>query len=145
MSIFPDIVIPEEATREPESITYGRELDFDFTKGEFVLEDGAPRVLEGVDALRVWIAKTILTARYRFPIYSFDYGCELEDLIGYDIPKVVLEAEIPRVIKEALIHDPRINDVKDFTIVREKDYAIVEFTVVTFDGQSLREEVKYSV
>lgn len=145
MSIFPDIVIPEEVTREPEPITYGKELDFDFTKGEFILEDGAPRVLEGVDALRVWITKTILTARYRFPIYSFDYGCELEDLIGYDIPKVVLEAEIPRVIREALIYDSRINDVKDFTIVRGNDYVIVEFTVVTFDGQSLREEVKYSV
>lgn len=145
MSIFPDITIPIDVTKEPEPITYGKELDFDFTKGEFTLEDGAPRILEGVDALRIWIVKTILTARYRFPIYSFNYGCELEDLIGYDIPKVVLEAEIPRVIREALIYDPRISDVRDFSIERESDYVKVEFTVITFDGKSLREEVKYSV
>lgn len=141
--IFPDITIPEEVT--PQSVTYGRELDYNFTTGQFVMEDGAPRVLEGPDALRIWITKTLLTARYRFPIYSFAYGCEMEDFIGYDIPRAVLEAEIPRVITEALIYDNRINDVRDFSIERESDYLIVEFTVITFDGQSIRQEVTYSV
>lgn len=145
MSIFPEIEIPESITVQSPPVTYGKELDFDFETCEFKLEDGSPKVLEGVEALRIWIVKTILTARYRFPIYSFNYGCELEDLIGYDIPKVVLEAEIPRVIREALIYDPRISDVRDFSIERESDYVKVEFTVITFDGQSLREEVKYSV
>lgn len=141
--IFPDITIPEEAT--PQVTTYGKELDYNFTTGQFVMEDGAPRVLEGPDALRIWIIKTLLTARYRFPIYGFAYGCEMEDFIGYDIPRAVLEAEIPRVITEALIHDDRINDVRDFSIERESDYLIVEFTVITFDGQSIRQEVAYSV
>lgn len=145
MSIFPDIEIPEEATAQSEAITYGRELDFNFTTGQFILEDGAPRVVEGPDALRIWITKTLLTARYRFPIYSFNYGCEMEDVIGYDIPRAVLEAEIPRVITEALIHDARINDVREFSIERESDHLIVEFTVITFDGQSIRQEVQYSV
>lgn len=143
--IFPDIAIPEEVTTQLKATTYGRELDFDFTAGQFILEDGAPRVLEGPDALRIWITKTLLTARYRFPIYSFNYGCEMEDVIGYDIPRPVLEAEIPRVIREALIYDDRINDVRDFSIVRESDYLIVEFTVITFDGQSITQEVAYSV
>ncbi len=141
--IFPDITIPDDVTPQP--VTYGRELDFNFTTGQFVMEDGAPRVLEGPDALRIWITKTLLTARYRFPIYSFNYGCEMEDVIGYDIPRAVLEAEIPRVITEALIYDNRINDVRDFNIIRESDYLIVEFTVITFDGQSIRQEVAYSV
>lgn len=141
--IFPDIKIPEETATQP--ISYGRELDYNFTTGQFVMEDGAPRVLEGPDALRIWITKTLLTARYRFLIYSFAYGCEMEDFIGYDIPRVVLEAEIPRVIREALIYDDRIDDVRDFSIGRESDYLIVEFTVITFDGQSIRQEVAYSV
>lgn len=141
--IFPDIKIPDEVTPLP--VTYGKELDYNFTTGQFVMEDGAPRVLEGPDALRIWIMKTLLTARYRFPIYSFAYGCEMEDFIGYDIPRAVLEAEIPRVITEALIHDDRINDVRDFSIERESDYLIVEFTVITFDGQSIWQEVAYSV
>jgi len=145
MSIFPDIEIPEEVTAQPEAITYGRELDFDFTTGQFVMDDGAPKVLEGPDALRIWIAKTLQTARYRFPIYSFNYGCEMEEVIGYDIPRAVLEAEIPRVIREALIYDNRIDDVRDFTIERGGDWLKVEFTVITFDGQTLKQGVKYGV
>jgi len=145
MSIFPDIEIPEEVTAQPEAITYGRELDFDFTTGQFVMDDGAPKVLEGPDALRIWIAKTLQTARYRFPIYSFNYGCEMEEGIGYDIPRAVLEAEIPRVIREALIYDNRIDDVRDFTIERGGDWLKVEFTVITFDGQTLKQGVKYGV
>lgn len=144
MSIFPDINIPETSAQSS-TVTYGRELDFDFNIGQFVMTDGAPRVLEGIDALRVWITKTLLTARYRFPIYSFNYGCELEDVIGYDIPRVVLELEIPRVIREALIYDSRITDVRDFIIERGSDWLKVEFTVDTFDGQSIRQEVQYSV
>lgn len=144
MSIFPDIPIPETSSQSS-TVTYGRELDFDFSTGQFVMTDGAPKVLEGPDALRIWITKTLLTARYRFPIYSFNYGCEMEDVIGYDIPRVVLESEIPRVITEALIHDARINDVREFSIERESDHLIVEFTVITFDGQSIRQEVQYSV
>lgn len=137
MNIFPEINIPKAATEAAKTVTYGRELDFDFEKGEFVIEDGAPKVLEGVEALRVWIEKAIRTARYRFPVYSFSYGCELEDIIGLDLPQVVLESEIPRIIKEALIYDDRISDVSDFKIERDKDYLVVEFTVTTFDGQTL--------
>ena len=144
MSIFPDITIPE-ITTQSSTVTYGRELDFDFTTGQFVLTDGTPRVLEGPDALRIWITKTLLTARYRFPIYSFNYGCEIEDVIGYDIPRVVLESEIPRVIREALIYDERINDIRDFIITRESNYLLVEFSVITFDGQTLIQGVTYSV
>mgnify|MGYP003811315941 FL=1 len=69
MNIFPDIPIPETSSQSS-TVTYGRELDFDFSTGQFVMIDGAPRVLEGPDALRIWITKTLLTARYRFPIYS---------------------------------------------------------------------------
>ena len=137
ISIFPDINIPQSATETPVAITYGRELDFDFSTGEFVLVNGAPRVLDGVRALKVWIEKTIRTARYRFPVYTFAYGCELEDIIGLDLPRTVLESEIPRVIKEALIYDNRIADVHTFEIDRGGDWLMIEFTVITFNGQTL--------
>lgn len=146
--ILPDIAIPDDiaiATTQSAKITYGKELDFNFTTGQFVMEDGAPRVLEGVDALRIWITKALLTARYRWPIYSSAFGCELEDIIGYDLPRAVLESEIPRFVREALIYDDRIEDVKDFVIERGGDWLKVTFTVVTFDGQTLRQGVTYSV
>lgn len=146
MALFPDIAIPDVAnTAATTPVTYGQELDFDFTTGEFILEDGKPKVVEGPDALSVWIAKALLTARYRWPIYSPAFGCELENIIGYDLPRAVLESEIPRLIREALIYDDRIEDVKDFVIERGADWLKVTFTVVTFDGQTLRQGVTFNV
>ncbi|MBO8158821.1 DUF2634 domain-containing protein [Thermosyntropha sp.] len=148
MALFPDISVPNPNivnTGSSTQITYGREPDFDFTTGEFILQDGKPKVVDGPDALRVWITKALLTTRYRWPIYSSAFGCELEDIIGFDLPRAVLESEIPRFVREALIYDDRIEDVKDFVVERGADWLKVTFTVVTFDGQTLRQGVTYNV
>lgn len=148
MALFPDISIPDDVAStvtQSAQVAYGRELEFDFTTGEFVFEDGAPKVLEGPEALRVWITKALITTRYRWPIYSPAFGCELEDIIGSDLPRAVLESEIPRLIRETLVYDDRIEDVKDFVIERGADWLKVTFTVVTFDGQTLQQGVTYSV
>jgi len=144
-SIFPDITVSETDQTNPEPVTYGKELAFDFEKGDFIMEDGAPKVVEGIEALKVWIEKTIRTVRYRFPAYSFQYGCELEDIIGLDIPRAVLESEVRRLIREALIYDDRIQDVRDFVIERGGDWLKVEFAVITFDDNSFRQEVATGV
>ncbi|MCL6560736.1 MAG: DUF2634 domain-containing protein [Firmicutes bacterium] len=140
-SLYPDIPVSQPATTNTKPITYGKELAFDFAAGDFVMEDGRPKVVEGIEALKVWIEKTIRTARYRFPIYTFQYGCELEDIIGLDIPSPVLESEVTRVIREALIYDNRIKDVRDFIFERGGDWLKVEFTVITFDDNSFKQGV----
>ena len=139
-NLYPDILVPQTATTRTKSITYGKEVAFDFAVGDFVMENGRPKVVEGVEALKVWIEKTIRTARYRFPIYNFQYGCELDDVIGLDLPRAVLKSEVQRVIREALIDD-RINDVRDFIFDRGKDWLKVEFTVITFEDTSFRQGV----
>lgn len=135
-SLYPDIPVQANAAAGSSQITYGRELAFDFSTGDFIMIDGAPKAVEGVTALKIWIEKAIRTARYRFPIYSFQYGCELEDIIGLDIPSPVLESEVQRVIREALIYDNRIKDVINFIFERGCDWLKVEFTVITFDDNS---------
>lgn len=142
-TIFPELQVPETIEASPKPLTYGKELAFNFATGQFVLEDGRPKVVEGVEALRIWVEKALRTARYRFPIYSFQYGCELEDIVGLDIPRTVLESEVKRVITEALIYDDRIEAVQDFVIERGGDWLKVTFTVVTVLGDAL--EVTASV
>lgn len=100
--------------------------------GDFIDDD---------EALRQFIYKAIRTARFRYLIYDDQYGSELEDLIGSDVTDAFLNEEIPRVIREALIYDDRIADVRDFSIKRESDGMFVEFTVVKTDGDTLTEEV----
>jgi hypothetical protein len=140
-SLYPNIPVPSAVSASSKSITYGKELAFDFANGEFIMQDGAPKIVTGIEALKVWIEKTIRTARYRFPIYTFQYGCELEDIIGLDIPPSVLESEVTRVIRDALIYDNRIKDVRDFKFDRGGDWLRVEFTVITFDDNSFRQGV----
>ena len=62
-------------------------------------------------AMRQFIEKAVRTARFRHLIYDDEYGCELDDLIGSDVTQELISSEIPRVVKEALIYDDRIESV----------------------------------
>lgn len=126
---------PEErAIKITKVIAPSRTYAFDFDAGE------VGGTVDGTDALRQFVRKTIMTARFRFPIYNSQYGCELDDLIGQDVPLPLLQTEIPRVIKEALIYDARIRDVRDFVIIRDNDRLYVSFYVDTVSG-TFTEEV----
>jgi hypothetical protein len=107
----------------------------DFDTGE--IEDS---MIDGEQALIQFVQKAILTPRFRYLIYNDQYGCEIDDLLGQDIPYELLESEITRFIKEALIYDDRILDVKDFVIRRESNQVFVTFTVLTKEG-SFEQEV----
>lgn len=100
-------------------------------------------IIDGESAIRQAIRKAIMTARFRYLIYGYEhlYGCELEDLIGQDLPIELLNAEVPRLISEALLVDDRIEDVYNFTIERKGDGLYVSFFVDTMDGGTISEEV----
>jgi phage baseplate assembly protein W len=98
-------------------------------------------IIDGEDAIRQFIRKAILTARFRFLIYDDEYGCELEDLIGQDVSFELLNIEIPRVITEALIYDDRIQNVTDFDIQREGDKLFIAFRVVLTNSNEIDESV----
>lgn len=103
--------------------------------------DSIGGLIDGEEALRQFIRKAIQTARYRFLIYTDQYGSELESLVGEDVSAELLQAEIPRLVREALIYDDRIDDVVDFEISRDSDKVYVAFHVVTADGLNITEEV----
>lgn len=124
-----DIDVVTETDVEP-SRTYALDLDSGAVGG----------VIDGREAIRQFILKAILTSRFHFTIYDSDYGCELEDLIGQDVPMELLETEIPRVITEALIYDDRIDDVYGFDITKEASDLFVSF-YVEVDGEEIPMEV----
>ena len=88
---------------------------------------------DGLNALIQTIFLILSTERYKFPIYSFDYGVELVDLFGKPIPFVI--AEIPRRITEALTQDDRVDDCVDFRFFPERSRLLVQFTVKTIYGR----------
>lgn len=106
-------------------------------------ESGSIRgYVDGIDAMEQAVYKILSTERYRYLIYSWNYGIELEDLFGQPVSYVCPELE--RRIREALLWDTRIEDVGDFkfdTSVRGTVHAY--FTVHTVFGDlDVDKEVK---
>lgn len=86
---------------------------------------------------------TLTTERYGYLMYSWNYGIELKDLFGkikeYVIPSLIIR------IKEALLQDDRIIDVKNFSYVIDKGEYSISFDVETKYGKLNIKEFKFNV
>lgn len=117
---------------------------YDFEDGEFVISStGKAVMVEGTEAWLQWCQKAIQTPRYRYIIYSRNYGQELEDLIGHQYGKTLLESEISRMAKEALLIDARTASVENFTFqwTGEKCMFTCEITDVYEETRIIQSEV----
>lgn len=93
-------------------------------------------LFDGIDALKQSIYKILMTERYKYSIYNWDYGIELENLIG--MPKGYVKTEAERLIKEALLQDDRIENVYNFNFYDLKDdksAILVEFFIKSIFGE----------
>lgn len=88
------------------------------------------------EAMRQAIYKILLTERYAYIMYSWNYGIETMDLYGMPIAYVVPELE--RRIKEALLYDTRITAVTDF----EFTYPIKRVVHVSFIAHTIFGEIQ---
>lgn len=99
---------------------------------------------DGLDAMKQAVYKILLTERYQYAIYSWNYGVELADLMGQPMPFVY--SEIKRRITEALLWDDRITEVDNFAFSHIKGAVHTTFDVTTTEGTFQAEkEVPYSV
>lgn len=122
---------------------YGKSPIFLFESGEFKKVDGKVYTGEGVEVLRNWIEKTLRTERYRFPIYTSDYGVTLEELVPRGLPYETLLNELKDQISDALLQDIRIAEVGGFSFSQDKSCLNIQFEVKTFDKESITMEVKF--
>ena len=88
--------------------------------------------VDDIDAIKQAVYLILSTERYKYLIYSWDYGIELVDLFGKPMPYIY--SELPRRITEALTQDNRITDVTDFQFDKNGSSLRVSFTVVTNIG-----------
>ena len=129
MGYLPSIVAE---TKEPIVIEEKKYKDFYFdeTTGTFT-----GQVVEGVSALKGWIYFALRIARYRYPIYSWKYGSELEILIGksFDDEDYLL-SETKRFIEDALLINPHIKSVEDVAVNKQEEKLNISCTVNTKYG-----------
>jgi len=116
-------VMPDVTTWEHPSHTY---------KLEFERDNQIRGYCDELRAMEQAVYKIINTERYKYLIYSWNYGIELADLFGQPIPYVY--AELQRRIEEALLADDRITSVYDFNFSNNGGDVTLLFSVDTIYG-----------
>ena len=88
--------------------------------------------VDGLEALKQAIYKVLNTERYEYPIYSFNYGIDLESLVGKD--RTYVQIELKRRISECLLQDERITGVDNFRFEGSSDVLKCTFDVHSIFG-----------
>lgn len=132
-------IFAAETTQQPESELPGR---------TWWINPATNRLegfVDGRQAIAQAIEKALATERFVYPIYSWNYGAEINNLIGE--PFSIVEAELPRIVQEAVLADERVLEVKQLTVTRQSRSSVfVTFTAVTQYGEIPTEKaVKLSV
>lgn len=112
-----------------------REAAWDYEHDVPIFRDGEPVVVTEKEALKVWIWKAIRTPRFRYEIYTWAYGSEFESLLGQAYSDSVKTAEAPRYLRECLLVNPYITDVKDISVTFKMARLTVKGTAVTIYGE----------
>ena len=97
--------------------------------------------INGIEAVKQAIYKILLTDRYKYEIYNWNYGIDIGELIGKD--KNYVKAILPEKIKDALKPDDRIEEVYDFVFEDiDKTTLKLTFYVKTIYGNA---EIEWEV
>ena len=135
MSIFPMIDPGGAAQAQTQALPLCREVGWDYERDVPRFQGGEPVVVEGREAVKVWIWKAIRTPRCRYEIYTWAYGSEFESLVGQAYSDCVKTAEAPRYLRECLLVNPYITAVKDITVSFQAAKLTVRGKAVTIYGE----------
>lgn len=129
-SFYPFIDFLSETNIIPnnEPLPLYREIAWDFKEDMPIVENNEFKIVEMNEAISVWIYHAIKTSRYIYSIYSWDFGCEIDTLLGQNYTTSHIKTEVTRYITEALEINPYIISI--------------EKIIVDFDGEILNVDVR---
>ena len=117
------------------SIGYEPEIDFENTK--VVIENGSPKLINELEAIRQWIILFANTEKDSMEVYEgTGFGCRLKKLfgnkkIGYGFE----ESELERDFTEGLILNPAILAVPYFNVSKEGKKLIIKLQVELYNSE----------
>ncbi|AEG61697.1 DUF2634 domain-containing protein [Desulforamulus ruminis] len=138
-SIFPTVPtepLPvNELNQKP--VAFGRSVRFDYDRGEFIMTPtGKIAGSTDTEAWMEWCQKALNTQRYRYLVYSRNYGQEYDELIGRHLTREGNESEMIRMTTECLMVDPRTASVQAFAFKWEEDRVYFTCEVVSVRGET---------
>lgn len=141
MSILPSFLQELSDTKtikedDSQVVKVPREYGIDFNTGQLT-----GKIVEGLEAIKVWIWLCMHTERFRHAIYSADYGTSLEQYIGHMLSEEYINTDCESEISDALLINEYIESIEDFEAVRNSDSLNISFRVVTKFGSLEVDEV----
>jgi len=139
-TLFPIIDAPQAV--KSTALPLYREVAWDYETNTPRFERGSPVIVSGREAVKVWAWKALHVPRFRYEMYSRDYGTELHYLIGQPYSEELKRAEAIRYVREALMINPYITSVDDISVDFDNGKLSITCKVNTIYGDS---EVSASV
>jgi hypothetical protein len=130
MSLFP-FVAEETVSAVTPTVTASSIKEYEI---DFNTERLTGRIVQGIDALCVWAWLALKTVRYKWVIYSWYYGAEYFNLIGYSHSEEYLQSEVKRYMEECLFENEHITGIANLEVSQIKSKLKIKFTLVTDIG-----------
>lgn len=107
------------------------DYEIDFATGRLT-----GNIITGLDAVAQWARLALNIPRYVYPQYSWDYGSELESLIGNGYDTDYIESEVSRMVTDTLSSNEDIEGIRDLVCDFEGDRLTASFTLVRVYGET---------
>ena len=142
MSLLPDFDgMDDELLDDGDEDTDGEEAGYDIPKEygiDFNTGQLTGKIVEGVEAIKVWIWLCLHTERYRFAIHDWDYGVEFEPYIGQTLDQEYVDTDIKKEVEDAMYINPYISEITDWdsSVSDNGNKLHLVFTAVTDFGDT---------
>lgn len=121
---------------EEKDLPLYKEYAWNFEVDKFIYDNAGNHILvEGNEAIKVWIYKALKTERFRYTAYSWQYGIELKKFIGKVMSVGERISEFKRAIVECLMVNPYIKSINSIVITQEKTKLICKINLTTVYGE----------
>lgn len=134
MALFPFFgdTVPE--TGQAEELPLYKEVAWDFQNNIPKLKNGSYEIVTENEAIKIWVYKALKTERFRYKIYSWNFGSEIDSLIGQSYTPNLTKAECIRYIEECLLINPYIKSVSEVEVSFSEGRLAVTGTLETIYG-----------
>lgn len=128
--MFPFDIEDEDVEVEEKEEEVYKEYEIDWETGQLT-----GRIVEGLEAVKVWIYLALQTERYVFEQFTWVYGNELPTLIGTSNNQEYLQMEVKRMVKDCLSVNEHILDIDNFQCEVEDEKIMISFMAITDYGE----------
>lgn len=86
-------------------------LAFDWETERYVMTDGTPVELSGIDGAKQWLEQCLRTIRGKYGIYPINYGCSALELRGKKLHNGTALPELESELKQAIHYCDEVQDI----------------------------------